>query len=243
MQLWKAFWSALLIFCAWPASAYGACESVFLNTPETRQIYTRYFNQLKAKKWENIYAFSRFNPTGIYMTRAFDRIDAEKKRSLLALLLLDYGEYTQLAPLLPRIKKMEGSMFPYSVYGADGRILSVPYNPCNRLITLTEYERSRLQFLGIKSVRRNIYPLSTQRVEAVKKIFWNSVGYEKSGDYWIAWVPERGYFEINVPSLNHEKVLADFWKKAPSRYKYAVLDRGTHIYTYFRGKRTSIGSR
>jgi hypothetical protein len=80
--------------------------------------------------------------------------------------------------------------------------------------------------------------MSRWQQEEIKKLFWSTVGYDLAGDYWIAWVPESGHFEINVPHLNHDPVLNKFWAVAPNYYRYIVIDKGTRVYTYFRGERS-----
>lgn len=233
---------ALLSFCLMVPSAQAACESQFIESEAMQKAYTTYFEKLKAEKWEGILAFDRMSYQKIYMTPKFDKLKADAKKRILSLLLLDYGEYLQLNPLLSieARRELKGSMLPYAVYTADGRILSAAYNPCNRLITLTEYERSRLPFLGINIQRVQRYPMAPSIQEGIEKIFWKTVGYEQAGEYWIEWVPEKGYFEIDVPSLNHNAVLEAFWKQIPNPYRYLIVDRGTPIYLYYRGQKIPI---
>ncbi len=231
-----------LIICTMAPAAQGACESQFLSTPAMQQAFAQYFAKLKAQKWEGIVAFDRLQNQKIYMTPRFDKLQAEAKKRILGLLLLDYGEYVQLLPLLPEgdRRTLQGSMLPYTVYAADGRVLSAAYNPCNRLTTLTEYERSRLPFLGINIQRVQRFPMGAALQARTKKLFWSILGYEQAGDYWIEWVPEKGFFEIDVPSRNHNQYLETFWESMPTAYRYLVVDRGTPTYFYYRGKKSPI---
>jgi len=44
---------------------------------------------------------------------------------------------------------------------------------------------------------------------------------------WIAWVPEHGYFELNVRSKvgdHYQNSLRQFWRLAPRKYRYVVVD-------------------
>lgn len=230
-----------LLLCS-AGAAQATCESQFITHTPLKKAFGKYFDKLKAQKWEGVEAFDRINYQKIYMRPAFDNLKADAKRRVLSLLLLDYGEYTQLLPLLDKkdLKSVSGSMFPYAVYTADGRVLSAAYNPCNRLITLTEYERSRLPFLGVNVQRVQRFPLAPDTQEDIEKRFWKAIGYDKAGDYWIEWVPEKGYFEIDVPSRNHNALLKDFWQNVPKAYRYLVVDRGTPFYYYYLGKKTPI---
>lgn len=245
---WKLRWTCLSLIgslgmvLSYPGAAQAACESKFITHTPFKEAFGQYFNKLKAQKWEGVQAFGRMSYSKIYMTPAFNHLKADAKRRTLSLLLLDYGEYTQLLPLLDKaeLSTLTGSMLPYSVYTADGRILSSAYNPCNRLVTLTEYDRSRLPFLGINIQRVQRYPLSSEVQEDIKKRFWKAVGYDNAGDYWIEWVPEKGYFEIDVPSRNHNALLNAFWQSVPKAYRYQIVDRGSPLYYYYRGKKTPI---
>lgn len=239
---WRQKW--LIGFLLWGVTlgAQAACESQFVSTPAMQEAFGQYFAKLKAQKWEGIQAFDRLQNQKIYMNPLFDKLQADAKKRILGLLLLDYGEYTQLLPLLtgPEQRRLQGSMLPYTVYAADGRVLSAAYNPCNRLTTLTEYERSRLPFLGVNIQRIQRFPMSQALQGQVKKEFWGVLGYEQAGDYWIEWVPEKGFFEINVPSRNHSQELETFWERMTTAYRYLVIDRGTPIYYYYLGKRNPI---
>ncbi|MEZ0373235.1 MAG: hypothetical protein ACAI44_29355 [Candidatus Sericytochromatia bacterium] len=208
---------------------------------------TRYFRTLTRTRWEGVQPFDRLEGKRIYLSPAFERLSARQKKHVLSLLLLDYGDYKPLLQLLPSRQRHEialsgGAMVPYEVYSSDGRLVSLPYNGCNRLTMLTEYERARIGFLGVASLnhgRVQRYPMSRWQQERIKKLFWQSVGYQRAGEYWIAWVPESGHFEIDVPSLNHGQVLRPFWQSAPSYYRYVVVDRGRRLYSQVRGQRSA----
>ncbi len=222
-------------------SAVLACDETLLDRTLFDRAMKTYLSKLKQNSWEGVKPFGQLKGDRIYLTTAFNQLSATKKRRVLSLLLLDYGEYSPLIHLMnPKYRfqtsKQTGSMLPYWVYTSEGRVVSLPYNACNRMTVLTEYERSRLSFLGLKLKRVQRYPMSRWQQENIKKLFWNAVGYEQAGDYWIAWVPEKGRFEIDVPSKNHAQILNDFWKVAPQYYRYDVIDRGTASYSYFRGK-------
>jgi hypothetical protein len=55
-------------------------------------------------------------------------------------------------------------------------------------------------------------------------MFWSKMGYSQTNNgMWIAWVPEHGYFEINVPNNYNIKQLGQFLRSAPDKYRYIVL--------------------
>lgn len=222
-----------------------ACYDKLIEVKWVQGAMENYFKKLRSTTWEGIQPFERLKGKRIILSEEFNGLTAAQKRNVLDLLLLKYGEYKSLMPLMSvqnrqHIRASEGSMLPFEVYTHDGRLVSLPYNGCNRITVLTEYERSRLSFLGIKIKRVQRYPMSHWNEEEVKKLFWNAIGYDKAGQYWIAWVPEKGYFEINVPKPSHEGVLKDFWQVAPNYYRYVIVDQGTLQYTYFRGKRSEL---
>lgn len=203
---------------------------------------SEYLEKLRHTKWEGILPFGSFENGRIYLTPAFDSLNSRQKKQILDLLLLGYGEYKPLMNLMNsdqrrRLRDAGGTMLPYSVFTSDGRVVSLPYNGCNRMLVLTEYERSRLKFLGINPERIQRYPMSGWQQEKVKKLFWSTIGYDLAGDYWIAWVPESGHFEVNVPHNNSDRVLDHFWPLAPKYYRYIVVENGTQLYTYFQGER------
>lgn len=219
-----------------------ACDEKILDQSLLQPAMQRYFTKLSRSRWEGVKPFGRLEGQRIYMSPAFDRLDSQQKKNVLSLLLLDYGEYKPLIQLMPsrnrqRLARLGGAMSPYQVYTHDGRLVSIPYNGCKRMTLLTEYERSKMGFLGLNQPRVQRYPMSRWQEEQVKKIFWQQVGYQRAGDYWIAWVPESGHFEIDVPSLNHGQVLQGFLRSAPRFYRYVVVDRGRRIYSYQQGRR------
>lgn len=223
-----------------------ACDERFVPGDMLAPVMQKYFQKLQSTAWEGVYPFDRMQGQAIYLSEDFDTLNARQKRHVLSLLLLDYGAYQPFLSLLNpqqrrQISSQQGSMLPYTVYAADGRVVSLAYNACNRLTLLTEYERSRLSFLGVESERTQRYPMSRWQQEEVKKVFWNTLGYDKAGSYWLAWVPEQGYFEINVPDAEH-KALQAFWSKAPNYYRYLVVADGTRLYSYFRGQKTRFES-
>lgn len=236
---------AIVLLCLASERTALACDETLLDHTLFDQAMHTYLDKLKQNNWEGVKPFGQIKGNRIYLSADFNQLSAAQKRRVLSLLLLDYGEYSPLLHLIdPRhlfkASKQTGSMLPYWVYTSEGRVVSLPYNACNRMTVLTEYERSRLSFLGIKLKRVQRYPMSRWQQENIKKLFWNGIGYDQAGDYWIAWVPEKGRFEIDVPSKNHAQVLNAFWKVAPNYYRYDVLERGTVVYSRFRGKQIDV---
>ncbi|MEO1353353.1 MAG: hypothetical protein AAFW84_32095 [Cyanobacteria bacterium J06635_15] len=83
---------------------------------------------------------------------------------------------------------------------------------------------SQLRNAGYPSWRQVNFPIDPATEQAVRLGFWNSVGYEQS-HWWIAWVPEHGYFEINVPENYDAERLEQYWQVADRNYRYVVLSR------------------
>ncbi len=71
-------------------------------------------------------------------------------------------------------------------------------------------------------------PIAPAAERSVRLGFWNSVGYEQS-DWWIAWVPEQGYFEIN-PEKYEAARPERYWQVADRSYPDVVVrEDGTQL--------------
>lgn len=166
----------------------------------------------------------------ITLTPAFDPFTGPAKRQILNTL------------------KLEGST--YEVYTADGRLVSAQYDGCTRTHLLTERDRyswyltrppvqmplpmlrDALRNPGQPSwrkVNQSIHPEAERRAR-VK--FWETVGYDKAKQgWWIAWVPEGGYFEVTVRNADGLTQLKPYLANAFRQYRYVVLaSDGTPLY-------------
>jgi hypothetical protein len=129
---------------------------------------------------------------------------------------------------------------PHSVYASDGRLLSARYDGCTRFQMLTEkaryswyynggsvssnVSRETLRNFGRPSWRQVRVAISEAEEKSVRNLFWNKLGYSQANKgMWIAWVPEHGYFEVNIPNGYNVKQLGQFWRVAPRKYRYIVL--------------------
>lgn len=123
--------------------------------------------------------------------------------------------------------------------------ISAPYYGCTRMTLLTERDRFSYYYHtliyrgripeGQKAVTpamlRNAgqpfwwqvrFPIPAATERSIRLKFWSTVGYNwTTQGWWIAWVPENGYFEINVSSQDAIDQLAQFWNIAPRKYTYA----------------------
>jgi hypothetical protein len=117
---------------------------------------------------------------------------------------------------------------------------------CHDMMTLTEKARYKyyynfgyynFEFSGSESEReiesrnagrpawRNVrFPISAAQERKTRLKFWNAIGYKQAAkDWWIAWVPEQGYFEVNAPVGYSPQLLQRFWQVAPQQYRYVVM--------------------
>jgi hypothetical protein len=164
------------------------------------------------------------------LTTAFDRLTGPQKQQVLDALQLDGSTYT--------------------VYTADGRLLSAQYDGCTpRKALLTERDRFSWYFnrppisapLPMlrealrnpgqprwRTVNHSIHPEAERRARLE---FWQTVGYDKySQGWWIGWVPEGGYFEVTVGKAEDRTRIRLYLQAAARQYRYVVIAQdGTPI--------------
>lgn len=139
---------------------------------------------------------------------------------------------------------------PFTAYASDGRLVSARYDGCTRFDTLTERARFSWYYSALdrslpantaRDLLRNVdrpawrqvrYRIAAAQERSVRTLFWNQIGYaQASKGMWIAWVPEHGYFEINVPNGYNVQQLRRFWGLAPRQYRYIVVQSdGTQVF-------------
>ncbi len=166
----------------------------------------------------------------ITLTPAFDPLTGPDKRQVLNTL------------------KLEGST--YEVYAADGRLVSAQYDGCTRTHLLTERDRyswylnhppAQMPLPMLRDALRNpgqprwrkvnqsVHPEDERRARFK---FWETVGYDKAKQgWWIAWVPEGGYFEVTVGNADGLTQLKPYLANAFRQYRYVALTSdGTPLY-------------
>ncbi|NJM99399.1 MAG: hypothetical protein HC800_21695 [Phormidesmis sp. RL_2_1] len=159
----------------------------------------------------------------VILTAAFDAFTGPDKQQIL------------------RQLELEGSS--YLVRAADGRLLSAQYDPCTtRVPLLTERDRfgwylnrspvnlpyaqlgEALRNAGNPSWRRVTTSISPTTERQIRLQFWQRVGYTQYNQgWWIAWVPEGGYFEITVVRADDLALANRFIENASQDYNYVVL--------------------
>lgn len=236
-----------LLTCLAPAQAN--CNDRIADITLVRPAVETLWNQLKAKtqySWGAVRPYGDINGSRMTLTTEFDGMSGPQKTQVLEKLHLGYGNnWFKLLTPPEQTNALQhpgmGALSPYEVYAHDGRLLSVPYDGCTRTTLLTEKDRYSYYFLTLRAESandskgvtaemlrnagqpqwRNVrFPITTAAERMTRLRFWQAVGYNQAG-WWIAWVPEQGHFEINVPTNNQS--LEKFWAIAPRQYKYVVV--------------------
>ena len=189
-------------------------------------------NQLKddSSEFFGLKVLNTISDRRITLTPIFDSLSGLDKRQVLNTL------------------KLEGST--YEVYAADGRLVSAQSDGCTRTHILTERDRYRWYFsrppvqmpiatlqnalrnAGQPSWRKVNHSISPTDERRARIKFWETVGYNKANQgWWIAWVPERGYFEVNVQNANALAQVKPYLATAFRQYRYVVFHTdGTSLY-------------
>lgn len=209
-----------------------------------RPTMTAHFQYLQAQTeypWGDARVYDRLENGQVFLTEAFDRLTGEQKQQALTTLFrFDSRDYLTEEEYEERFNLPGIGLSPYKAITSDGRLLRGVYDGCTVFILLTERQRyswaylsqgrgqpynladSLLRNAGQPSWRQINFPISAAAERAVRLSFWHSVGYENR-DWWIAWVPENGYFEINVPENFDTARLERYWQVADQTYRYMVV--------------------
>jgi hypothetical protein len=205
----------------------------------------RHWQQLQQRTsypWGQARPYGEISGDRINLTADFDRLNGAQKQQVLSLLLNpDWQQIVTLEEQQAGIEQGTIGALPYAVYASDGRLVSAVYDGCTRTTMLTERARYSWYYNSIgRSLPANLNPealrnagrpswrqigrvISATAERSMRTRFWNSVGYHQAANgFWIAWVPESGYFEINVPPGNDARQLP-FWRVAPREYNYRVI--------------------
>jgi hypothetical protein len=216
----------------------------------------RLWQQLQAETdypWGMARPYGDWEGNRIDLTPAFDELTGQQKQQVISLLFSGYGEenlYTLLTPE-ERGQPGRGALSPYRVFTHTGKLVYAAYDGCTPVQMLTERDRYRYyytrlpynpetnRYASVEALRnadnpfwRNVqFAISATDERALRQRFWEAVGYDQADqNWWIAWVPEEGQFEINVPEDYKSEVLQRFWQIAPDNYRYTVVtESGTQL--------------
>jgi hypothetical protein len=201
----------------------------------------RNFKQLQQQEtypWGKVRPYDKLSGAEITLTPDFDRLTGQQKQQVLD----KATSYT----LTPEERKAAGdyigTLAPYVIYDSDGRIVSYPYDGCTLLTLLTEKERYSFYFTRniynvdkskIEQESRNVgnppgrkvrYPITAAQERKTRLLFWKTIGYDQvNNGWWIAWVPEKDYFEINLTKDYNKQLLERFIQVAPIQYRYMLV--------------------
>lgn len=232
--------------------AKANCADMIADIQQVQPAMERLWQQLQTQtvySWGSLRPYGQLSGDRITLTTDFDRLTGSQKTQVLESLYLDYNHHNWFDLLTPQEQQKAlqqpgiGALSPYKVYASDGRAISLPYDGCTRTTLLTEKARYSwysnfikpnnplfLRNLGYPSWRQVRFPISVEVEQKVRQQFWQTIGYKRANqDWWIAWVPEQGYFEINVPVNYQPQHLEKFWRIASTPYRYVVVDAGGTI--------------
>jgi hypothetical protein len=202
--------------------AQANCAGYSGNLEEVNQEVQQRAQRLKQDPnyfWGNTKMYDMITDRQIILAPAFNALTAIEKRQVLDVL--------QLA----------GST--YQVYDSDRRLVSAQYDGCTRRMLLTERDRfswylnrppvnrlnpDALRNAGQPAWRTVNYVVTAEQERATRLEFWQAVGYDNyQKGWWIAWVPEGGYFEITVVNADDSERLKPFLQKVSRLYRYVVI--------------------
>ncbi|MEL7357480.1 MAG: phosphoribosylaminoimidazolesuccinocarboxamide synthase [Cyanobacteria bacterium J06560_6] len=207
---------------------------------------TRHFEQLRSQTtapWGDVSILERINGRQLELTPAFNTLSGPVKQQVIASIQdLNFQDYLSAEEYEDKLSPPGNAgigTWPYNVVTPDGRRVLEVYDGCTTFTLLTERDRFNLYFTrhfqassdtsegvlrnaGQPSWRQVNFPIDTEAEKAVRLDFWNSVGYDSQG-WWIAWVPEQGHFEVNVPEGFDYDKLQRYWQVADRDYAYVVV--------------------
>jgi hypothetical protein len=223
--------SADLFIKAAPAQAN--CTETLAPIEQVRPAMEHQWQQLQQQTtypWGEARPFGTLIGDRITLTPEFDRLTGSQKRQV-----IDAAFAYSLTPEERQALNGASSRGPYEIYASDGRLIYMA-SACHDFTVLTERARYGYYYTGRSELEaesrnagrpawRNVrFPISVAQERATRLRFWNTVGYNQAAnDWWIAWVPETGYFEVNVPANYNQQLLQRFWQAAPRQYRYVVV--------------------
>lgn len=228
------FIGLLLLAVAGPAQANCAdtIASVELVQPGMERLWQQLQKQTQYP-WGKARPFGILGKGRVTLTPAFNRLNGDQKRQVLAMLHVGSGYHELLTPQERKAAgEYPGALSPFRVYDSDGRILALPYDGCTMMFALTEYER--YQIAKSRGSSEGLGLSATEEIveKKMRSQFFKVISWDKAqAGYWIAWVPQTKYFEINVPGHYDQAALNRFWKVASRGYRYVVLSTdGTALF-------------
>jgi hypothetical protein len=247
--IWAVPAATIFAFLASPALAN--CPGA-LGSPDTMQpVMQRQWQRVQQQTsypWGTVRPYGSISGDRVTLTPEFDRLTYPQKQQVLDTLLNANLNQLMTPAELEALYNTPGfGPTPFRIYASDGRAVSLPYDACTRNTLLTERARyswyynqqlvdrtissEGLRNIGRPSWRQVRYPITAERERNTRNQFWNAVGYNQAANgWWIAWVPEHGYFEINVPPTYDSSRLQRFWQSAPRQTRYVVVNsEGTLI--------------
>lgn len=199
----------------------------------------RELQQAPTYPWGQVRPYSTFVGERMTLTPAFEQLMGSQKQQVITTLLTT-PPFDQLTPAEQEAMQQVGGPPPYRVYASDGRLVSAPYDGCTRPTLLTERDRYSWYFNsqgrdappdltpdGLRNAGRPSWrvvrvPITAEQERHTRLRFWQAVGWNAT-NWWIAWVPETGYFELNVPVGYNPAQLERFWRVAPRQQRYVVV--------------------
>jgi hypothetical protein len=242
------FLAIAIVISAAPVSANCADAIASLELVESPM--KRLWQQLQQQTqfpWGNLNPYQKLSGNAVELNANFDRLIGKQKLQVLAALKLGYDRnwFDLLTPAEQTAALAHpgiGAMSPFQVYASDGRAVSLPYDGCTRTTLLTEKDRFSWYYNALDrspnsrstpTMLRNVdsppwrqmrWKIAAQRERTIRQQFWHTVGMSAiDRGWWIAWVPEQGYFEINVPTDYQSQMLQRFLRVAPRQYRYRVV--------------------
>ncbi|MHC5717786.1 hypothetical protein [Nostoc sp.] len=194
--------------------------------------------QQKIYPWGETRPYDKLSGTSITLTPAFLQLSPEQKQQVIT----EVFAYKVTPEESSKAGGYVGAYAPHLVYASDGRIVFDPYDGCHPLTLFTEKERYSWYFYKgvlnsnqskIEQESRNVgaapgrkvrFPITATQEKKIRLLFWKTIGYKQiNNEWWIAWVPEHGYFEINLKRDYDKQLLHKFLQIAPRQYRYVLV--------------------
>lgn len=252
--LWQ--WSALALTWAIAASpALANCSDQPASPDWYQPAISEHLQRLESQSESPIAGadvYDRIEGDRIFLTANFDTLTGPQKTAAInaatGIVLTDYYSPEELEQKTTPPGSEGIGTFPFDLIASDGRTVSAVYDGCTLFTLLTEKDRfdyyytrqfgnfgqttgsaMHIRNAGTPSWRTVNVPIDGNTELAVRLGFWESVGYENT-DWWIAWVPETGKFEVNVPENFEYDRLQRYWQVADREYNYVVVrEDGTRL--------------
>lgn len=256
MQLKPVFYSTTIaINLLMAAPAFANCNDTVGRLEYFQPAMERLWQQLQTQTdypWGVVRPYGELLGNRIVLTPAFATLNGEQKNQVIDLVQgMDAGGLYGLLTEEERSQPGIGALPPYELFTHDDRLVTTAYDGCTPVRLLTEraryaYYYNRLPSMdnGVRAAFedlrnagqpfwRNVqFPITAEAERATRLSFWNAVGYDKEQQgWWIAWVPEAGYFEITVPEDYSSAELQKFWRVSSTQYTYRITaEDGTELF-------------